>query len=95
MVSLLRGWIPLIVILASLAVAWGSMQTQLDVLADEVEELSDEDSEHNRREAVVDREVAALRANQEAIKEDVKEIKERQKDQDKKLDKILDELRNQ
>ena len=89
-----RRWLPTLVVAFGLAVSWGTMQTQLDVLADEVKELNNEDTEHNRRERAVDKEVAALKANQEAIKEDVGEIKERQKEQDKKLDKILEELRN-
>ena len=90
-----RRWLPTLVVAFGLAVSWGTMQTQLDVLADEVKELNDENDVHNQRERGVDREVAALKANQEAIKEDVGEIKERQKEQDKKLDKILEELREQ
>lgn len=88
-----RRWMPTLVVAFGLAVSWGTMQTQLDVLAEEVQELSDENNVHNQRERTVDKEVAALKANQEAIKEDVGEIKEAQKEQDKKLDKILEELR--
>lgn len=90
-----RRWVPVIVLVCGLAVSWGTFQTQLSVLADDVTELKEEDDAHNDREALDKAELAAVKANQQAIKEDVKEIKERQKDQDKKLDKILDELRNQ
>ena len=89
----IRKWLPTFLVALGLAVTWGSTQTQLDVLADEVQELNDENDTHNQRERGVDREVAALKANQEAIKEDVEEIKETQKEQDKKLDKILEEIR--
>lgn len=91
----LRRWLPTMIVALGLAVSWGSTRTQLDVLAEEVDALAAEDTAHNQRERDIDREVAALAANQEAIKEDVEEIKEVQKDQDKKLDKILEEIRKQ
>lgn len=89
-----RRWLPTLVVAFGLAVSWGTMQTQLDVLAEEVKELNAEDSAHNRRDNDSNREVAELKATQRAIKEDVEEIKERQKEQNKKLDQILNELRN-
>ena len=88
-----RRWLPTILVAFGLAVTWGSTTTQLDVLAEEVAALKEEDVKHDARERDVDKEVAALAANQKAIKEDVEEIKERVKDQDKKLDKILEEIR--
>ena len=91
----IRRWLPTILVALGLAVTWGSTTTQLDVLAQEVEALKAEDYDHNQRERDIDKEVAALAANQKAIKEDVEEIKERVKEQDKKLDKILEEIRKQ
>ena len=75
--------------------AWGTFQTQLDVMADEVADLKEQSSEHDSREANQNVEVEVLKTNQESIKDDVAEIKESVKEQDKKLDKILDELRKQ
>jgi len=91
----LRRWMPVLVLACGLAVSWGSFQTQLNVLADEVVELKVEDKDHNDQQVVDQAELAALKANQKAIKEDVQEIKEAQKEQNQKLDKILEELRNQ
>lgn len=91
----LRRWMPVLVLACGLAVSWGSFQTQLNVLADEVVELKVEDKDHNDQQVVDQAELAALKANQKAIKEDVQEIKEAQKEQNQKLDKILEELRKQ
>ena len=89
----LRRWLPALFVAFGLAVSWGSIQTQLSVMAEEVSELKEEDADHNTRERVDKAELAAVKATQQSIKEDVEEIKETQKEQDKKLDKILDELR--
>lgn len=92
-------WVPVIVVLASVFMAWGQISTRIDVMADEIVELKDEDSGHNEREAEGKQKVAVLEANQEAIKEDVAEIKREQKafrkEVDEKLDRVLEELRNQ
>ncbi len=89
----LRRWLPVIIVAGGLAVSWGTFQTQLTVLADEVTELRTADANSGRREAQDKAEVAELKANQRAIKEDIQEIKENQKEQGQKLDKILEELR--
>lgn len=86
---------PVVILVCGLAVSWGTFQTQLSVLADDVTELKNEDNAHDKRAAVDKAELIAVKANQQAIKEDVEEIKERLKEQNQKLDKILDELRKQ
>ena len=91
----LRKWLPAIIVAMGLAASWGTFQTQLDVMADEVAELKEDANDHDTREANQTVEVEVLKANQESIKDDVAEIKESVKEQDKKLDKILDELRKQ
>lgn len=90
-----RRWLPAMIVGFGLAVSWGSFQTQLDVMADEVSELKADNSEHDNREADQNVQVEVLKTNQESIKSDIEEIKEAVKEQDKKLDKILDELRKQ
>lgn len=90
--TIMKIW-PILVVALGLAVSWGTSQTQLSVLADEVESLKKSDTLHNAKEARDSTEVEVLKANQQSIKEDIKEIKEAQKEQDKKLDQILRELR--
>ena len=92
--TIMKVW-PILVVALGLAATYGSSQTQLNTLADEVETLKESDNKHNAKEAKDSTEVEVLKANQEAIKDDIEEIKEVQKDQDKKLDKILDEIRKE
>lgn len=92
--TIMKVW-PILVVALGLAATYGSSQTQLNTLADEVETLKESDTKHNAKEAKDSTEVEVLKANQEAIKDDIEEIKEVQKDQDKKLDKILDEIRKE
>ena len=91
----LRRWMPVIVLVCGLAVTWGSVQTQLNVMAQEVVELRGEDKDQKNQEVIDQAEISALKATQRAIKEDVEDIKEAQKEQNQKLDKILEELRKQ
>lgn len=91
--TIMKIW-PIAVVALGLAVTWGTSQTQLSVLAEEVKELQEDQAKHDAKEARDSTEVEVLKANQRAIKEDVEEIKEIQKEQDKKLDQILDELRD-
>ena len=89
--ALIRYW-QLIVVLMGLGVSAGVMQTQLNVLAQEVNEQSTEIHAVEEKEQNTATDVATIKATQEAIKDDVEEIKEDLKDQDKKLDRIIDKL---
>jgi hypothetical protein len=95
-------WWPVIVVLTSMAIAWGSMQSQVQVLADEVKELSEEEKKHDAKEAADSTKVEVLTTKQEAILEDVGEIKETQKGikaeqekQGRQLDRIESLIRNE
>lgn len=95
----IRRWLPAILVAMGLAVSWGSIQTQLDVMADEVSELKSDDRDHDTVDAETAVEIEVLKTNQEVIKEDVEDIKEEQrafkKETNEKLNQILDELRKQ
>ena len=97
----IRSWWPVIIVLAGMAIAWGSMQSQVQVLADEGKELSDADKKHDAKEARDTTKVEVLSTKQEAILEDVKEIKETQdkirqtqEQQGRQLDRIESLIRN-
>ena len=87
-----RQWLPVMVIMGSIAVGWGSMNTKIDALADEVEHVK-KDQSIGDRDDVTDRlKVKEVATRQEAILQDVAEVKEQLKEQDKKLDKIIEKL---
>ena len=88
---LVRHW-QLIVVLISLGVAAGSMQFQVNALAQEVSEQNNEIDDIEDSEAQTKTDVATIKVEVEAIKDDVGEIKDELKEQDKKLDRILEKL---
>ena len=96
---MVRRWLPAILVAFGLAVSWGSFQTQLDVMAEEVAELKSGDRGHDATDAQTQIEIEVLKTNQKAIKEDVEDIKQEQrefkKETNEKLNEILDELRKQ
>lgn len=97
----IRSWWPVIIVLAGMAIAWGSMQSQVQVLAEEVKELSDADKAHDAKEAEGTTKVEVLTTKQNAILEDVNEIKETQEkirqtqeQQGRQLDRIENLIRS-
>lgn len=90
--EMVKQWWPMILFFLGLAVTWGSSQSQLQALADDVAEIKKEagaDHSASNRDRV---KVKALETRQEAILQDVQEIKESQKDQSRKLDRIIEKL---
>lgn len=90
--TIMKFW-PILIVAFGLAVSWGSSQTQLSALAQEVDNLKKADVRHDAKEAADSTEVQVLKANQQTIKEDIRDIKETQKEQSKKLNEILAELK--
>ena len=64
--TIMKIW-PILVVALGLAATYGSSQTQLNTLADEVETLKESDVSHNAKEAKDTTEVEVLKANQEAL----------------------------
>lgn len=74
--------------ITGLAVTWGSLQSQVQVLAEEVKELKVEDTRAGVEESENKVKVEVLATKQQAILDDVKEIKDEQKEQGEQLDRI-------
>ena len=89
-----RAWWPLLAALLACAVTWGSMQSQLAALADEVDEQHQEDVRATQAENANKVKVEVLATKQQAILDDVKEIKDEQKEQGEQLDRIERLLRD-
>lgn len=84
----IKGWWPVLVMITGLAVTWGSLQSQVQVLAEEVKELKVEDTRAGVEESENKVKVEVLATKQQAILDDVKEIKDEQKEQGEQLDRI-------
>ena len=90
--EMVKQWWPMILFFLGLAVTWGSSQSQLQALAEDVAEIKADDNTAHAESRRDQLKVKALETRQEAILQDVQEIKESQKEQSKKLDRIIQKL---
>lgn len=88
----LRAWWPILVVVAAGFISWGTLQTQVTALADDVEKIEKDQSEDTRQSVTERLKVRSLEERQQTIQRDVEQIKEVQKEQSKKLDAILEKL---
>lgn len=95
--EMVRRWLPALLVAFGLAASWGSFQTQLDVMADEIADIKAKGAGRDDKDSASEVQVEVLKSNQQAIKDDIEEIKkdqkEFQKETNKKLDEILKEIR--
>ena len=90
--DVLRQWWPMIAAAFLVAVSWGTMQSQVNTLAEEVTEVKKIEADQQRQDVTERLKVRSLEERQKSIQDDVEEIKQEQKEQGKKLDKILEKL---